>query len=257
MEIKTKPVEYKDGDTTCIGYMAWDESYADPKPCVLVSHAWGGRDQFAEDKAIQMAAMGYVGFALDNYGGGALPETVEEKTAMMSPLKEDRAALLKRLKAGMKAAANLPEVDETHMAMMGFCFGGLCTLDLARSGADLKAVISFHGLLDAPDLPKKKIKSKVLVCHGWDDPMAPPEHVTELGQELAEAKCDWQLHAYGGTKHAFMVPEAGDGKGPAELKAALAYNADAERRAWNSTLELLDEVFGNHGVDQAYVIEDA
>ena len=159
MKIRTRQVEYKDGKTSCIGYLAWNETFADPKPCVLVNHAWGGQDGFAQGKAVQMAALGYVGFALDNYGDGALPETVDEKVAHMAPLKDNRKALLKRLKAGMKAAANLPEVDETHMAMMGFCFGGLCTLDLARSGADLKAAISFHGLLDAPNLPKKKIKA--------------------------------------------------------------------------------------------------
>lgn len=243
MNIKTKPVEYMDGKQKCIGYLAWDESYADPKPCVLVNHAWGGRDGFAEDKAIQMAALGYVGFALDNYGDLALPESVDDKMALMGPLKEDRKALLKRLKAGMKAAADLPEVDETNMAAMGFCFGGLCTLDMARSGADLKAAISFHGLLDAPNLPKKKIKARVLVAHGWDDPMAPPEHVTAIGEELTKAKCDWQLHAYGGTTHAFMVPDADSGDG------TLKFNPEAEKRAWSSTLELLDQVFGHHGID--------
>jgi len=243
MNIVTKPVEYMDGKQKCIGYFAYDETVASARPCVLVSHAWGGRDEFAEDKAIQMAAMGYVGFALDNYGDGALPETVEEKQGMMMPLKNDRKALLKRLKAGMKAAAALDEVDPDAMAMMGFCFGGLCTLDMARSGANLKAAISFHGLLDAPDLPKKKIKSKVLVCHGWDDPMAPPEHVSALGEELTKAKCDWQIQAYGQTTHAFMVPGADSGDG------TLKHNADSERRAWNSTLELLEEVFAMHGVN--------
>jgi len=139
MNIKTRPVEYKDGKTTCMGYLAWDDNRADPLPCVLVNHAWGGLDGFAMDKAVQMAALGYVGFALDNYGDGAQPETMEEKAAMMNPLKEDRAALLKRLKAGYKAAAKLDEVDETHMAAIGYCFGGLCTLDMARAGLDLQA----------------------------------------------------------------------------------------------------------------------
>jgi len=100
MNITTRPVEYKDGKTNCVGYLAWDETYADPKPCVLINHAWGGLDGFAQDKAIQMAALGYVGFCLDNYGEGALPETTEEKMALMGPLKDDRVALLKRLKAG-------------------------------------------------------------------------------------------------------------------------------------------------------------
>lgn len=246
MNIKTKPVEYKDGDKTCVGYLAWDETFADPKPCVIVNHAWGGRDGFAEDKAIQMAALGYVGFALDNYGDGQLPETMEEKAALMGPLKSDRDALLKRLKAGFKAAKSLPEVDEKAIAAMGFCFGGLCTLDMARAGLDLKAAISFHGLLDAPEGAKpKKIKGKVLVAHGWDDPMAPPAHVTALGEEMAASKCDWQLHAYGQTSHAFMVPGAND------KKNGLVHNPDSERRAWASALDLLGEVFSMHGVDEA------
>ncbi len=243
MNIVTKPVEYMDGKQKCIGYMAWDESFVDPKPCVLISHAWGGLDGFAQDKAIEMAAQGWVGFALDNYGDGALPETTEDKQAMMMPLKEDRKALLKRLKAGMKAAASRPEIDEKAMAVMGFCFGGLCALDLARSGADLMAAISFHGLLDAPDLPKRKIKSKVLIAHGWDDPMAPPAHVTALGEELTKAKCDWQLHAYGQTTHAFMVPGADSGDG------VLKHNPDSARRAWVATIDLLNEGFAHHGVD--------
>ena len=192
-----------------------------------------------------MAALGYVGFCLDNYGGGALPESVEDKQGLMMPLKEDRKLLLERLKAGYKAAARLDEIDETHMAAMGFCFGGLCTLDMARASMNLKAAISYHGLLDAPDLPKKKIKAKVLIAHGWDDPMAPPAHVTAIGEEMAAAGCDWQLHAYGQTTHAFMVPEADSGDG------VLKFNPDSERRAWTATLELLNDVFGMHGVETA------
>ncbi len=237
MQITTKPVEYFDGKTKCIGYMAWDETYVDPKPCVLISHAWAGRDDFAENKAIQMAAQGYIGFALDVYGEGRTGSGPEENEALMMPFINDRKMLLKRLKAGYKAAAALEQVDENKIAMMGFCFGGLCTLDLARSGADLKAAISFHGLFNPNGLPPKKIKAKVLALHGWDDPMVPPEMVTALGAELTRAGCDWQIHAFGGTKHAFMVPEANDPKNGIE------YNATAERRAWQMTLDLLAEVF--------------
>jgi len=246
MNLKTRPVEYKDGKTTCVGYLAWDESRADPLPCVLVNHAWGGLDGFAQDQAVRMAALGYVGFALDNYGNGALPETMDEKAAMMTPLKDDRKALLKRLTAGYKAAAALDEVDETHMAAMGFCFGGLCTLDMARAGLDLHAAISYHGLLNAPEaMPKKKIKASVLVCHGWDDPMATPEQVKIFGQEMAERNCDWQLHAYGNVVHGFMNPKA-DNK-----KMGIVYNELAAQRATNASLDLLAEKFSMHGVDQA------
>jgi len=242
MAITTKPFEYKDGKQNCVGFMAWDETFADPKPCVLVNHAWGGRDSFAEEKAIQMAALGYVGFAMDNYGDGALPESVDDKMALMNPLKDNRKSLLKRLKAGYEAAAKMYEVDEQHMAAIGYCFGGLCTLDMVRGGLDLKAAVSFHGLLDAPDYKSKKTQAKVLVAHGWDDPMAQPFTVTALGNELTEMGCDWQIHAYGQTTHAFTVPGTDTGDG------VLKYNEDSDRRSWLSTVDLLGEVFGAHGV---------
>lgn len=245
MPISTKSFEYQDGDQTCIGYVAWDESYADPKPAVLINHAWGGLDDFAKDKAVQMAALGYIGVALDNYGDGVTPETIDDKSAKMGPLKEDRAKLLKRLTAGYEAAAALDMVDETMMAVMGFCFGGLCTLDMARAGLDLKAAISFHGLLDPPGLKKAEIKADVLVCHGWEDPMAPPETVVALGAELASADCDWTLMAFGNTKHAFMVPEADNDE------LGLKYNKYAETQAWMATQDLLSKHFALHGTDQA------
>lgn len=245
MTIKTKPVEYMHGKTKCVGYMAWDDTYADPKPCVIINHAWGGLDGFVQDKAITMAANGYIGFCLDNYGEGATPETVEERSATMGAFMEDRKLLQERLKAGYKAACAQDEVDPSHIAAMGFCFGGLSTLDMARAGMDLKAAISFHGLLGGTGLPAKKIKAKVLIAHGWDDPMAPPTDVMAVCEEMVKSGCDWRLHAHGLTTHAFMNPAADDPKN------GLQYNPDTERRAWNATLELLDEVFGHHGVKAA------
>ncbi len=241
MNITTKPVEYFYGKQKCIGYVAWDESVASARPCVLVGHAWGGLDDFAQQQAVQMAALGYVGFVPDLYGDGATPDTVDDKMALMGPLKEDRKALLARINAGVKAACAMDEVDADNLAMIGFCFGGLATLDLARSGADLKAAISFHGLLDAPDLPKKKIKAKVLAAHGWDDPMAKPDSVMALAKELTEAGCDWQILALGGTSHAFSVP------GAANKELGLMYNEISASRSWNNAFALLDEVFALHG----------
>ena len=244
MGITTKPVEYFDGKQKCIGYLAWDESYNDPKPGVIINHAWGGLDGFAEDKAIQMAALGYVGFALDNYGDGILPASDEAKAAKMSTLTDDRKILQKRLKAGFKAAAELPMIDENYMAAVGYCFGGLCTLDMVRSGLNLKAAISFHGLLGAANYATKKSKAKVLIAHGWDDPMATPDDLVAVGHELTKAGCDWQAHAYGQTTHAFTNPGAPGNE-------TLAYNADADRRSWQNTMDLLEEVFGLHGTQAA------
>ncbi len=242
MNITTKPFEYKDGKTTCVGYLAWDESFVDPKPCVLVGHAWGGCDGFAQSKAVQMAAQGYVGFAIDVYGDGQTGSGPEQNEALMMPFINDRKMLLKRLRAAVKAAKALEQVDENAIAVMGYCFGGLCAVDLARSGDDLKAAISFHGLFNPNGLPAKKIKASVLALHGWDDPMVAPNMVTALGEELTAAKCDWQVHAYGGTSHAFMVPDANDPKN------GIQYNQTAEKRAWAAALDLLAEKFGAHGV---------
>ena len=245
MTIKTKPVEYMHGKTKCIGYMAWDDSYADPKPCVLINHAWGGLDGFVQDKAIAMAANGFIGFCLDNYGEGVVHETEEDCSAAMGVFMEDRKLLQDRLKAGFKAACAQNEVDQTHVAAMGYCFGGLSTLDMARAGLDLKAAVSFHGLLGGSGLPAKKIKAKVLIAHGWDDPMAPPSDAVAICEEMAKSGCDWRLQAYGLTAHAFTNPAA-DGS-----KEGMQYNPDSERRSWNAALELLDEVFGQHGIKAA------
>ncbi len=243
MNIRIKPFEYKDGKTTCIGQVAWDESKVDPKPGIIINHAWGGLDDFAQDKAIQMAALGYVGVCLDNYGDGQQPDSVDDKMALMGPLKEDRKLLLKRLKAGYKAAAALDMVDEKAMAAMGFCFGGLCTLDMARAGLDLKAAVSYHGLLDQPELPKKKIKADVLVCHGWDDPMSDHAAVMAVSEELSASGCDWTLMSFGNTKHAFMVPEADNDE------LGLKYNEYAATQSWAATMDLLAKHFAMHGVD--------
>lgn len=245
MNISTKTFDYQDGKTRCIGYVAWDETVVSARPAVLINHAWSGRDDFAEGVAVQMAASGYVGVVLDNYGDGARPETVDEKMALMGPLKDNRKVLLKRLKAGYSAASQLDMVAEDAMAAIGFCFGGLCTLDMARAGLDLKAAISCHGLLDAPDMKSKKIKGDVLACHGWDDPMVPPEQVTAFGEEMVASGCDWTLMAFGNTKHAFMVPEADN----ADL--GLQYNKSAADQSWAATFDLLRKHFELYGTDAA------
>lgn len=241
MNISTKTFDYQDGDTPCVGYLAWDENVLSARPTVLINHAWSGRDDFAEGVAVQMAANGYVGIALDNYGAGARPETIDEKMALMGPLKEDRKALLSRLTAGYKAAAALPMVDEGAMAAIGFCFGGLCTLDMARAGLALKAAISYHGLLDAPEMTAKKITTDILACHGWNDPMVPAEHVVAFGEEMVAAGCDWTLMAFGNTQHAFMVPDANN------ADMGLVYNKSAADQSWAATFDLLRKHFALHG----------
>ncbi len=234
--IQTREIDYRDETTTCKGFLAFDESHAEPRPAVLVSHMAGGREEFVENKARQLAELGYVGFALDMYGERGRGAPLEEGRALMQPLLEDRALLARRIQAALSAVRGLQQVEPNRVAAVGYCFGGLCVLDLARSGADIRGVASMHGLLKTHGLPKPRISAKVLALHRHDDPLAPPEDVRRFEEEMTQAGADWQLHIYGGTQHAFTNPKA------ANPAAGLVYNPVAERRAWTTLVAFLAEV---------------
>jgi dienelactone hydrolase len=236
MSLKEQLVPYSDGDTKCEGFLCYDPTRAGPLPAVMISHDWSGRGEFVARKARRLAWHGYAAFCLDMYGGGKCGKSVEENQALMAPLASNRAALAQRINAALTAVRGLPQVDAKRIAAMGFCFGGLCVLDLARSGADVRGVASFHGLLKPNGLASKAIKAKVLAMHGYDDPMAPPEDVLALAKELTAAGADWQLHAYGKTVHAFTNPDANN------PSFGTVYNADADRRSWHSLINFLEEV---------------
>lgn len=238
MAIISNTVTYLDGDTVLEGFFAYDDSIDGQRPTVMINHAWLGRNDFIDDKAIKLAELGYFAFAVDMYGQGILGTSKEEGAQLMQPFMDDRSLVLHRMKASLSTLKLMPWVDESKIAAIGFCFGGLCVLDLARSGEDIKAVISFHGLLFAPESGKtNKIKSKILVLHGHDDPMNPIEQVNTLQQELSQADADWQLHSYGNTLHAFTNPTAND------PEFGTVYHPDADKRSWVSMRNFLDEVF--------------
>jgi dienelactone hydrolase len=237
MSIQTRTIDYVHNGTLLEGVLAFDDAQAGPRPAVLVSHAWAGRDAFAVGKARALAELGYAGFALDMYGKGVLGSGPEENAKLMGPFIEDRALLQSRQQAALETVRLQPEVDAGRVAAIGFCFGGLCVLDLARSGADLRGVVSFHGLFTPPgNIAGRRILAKVLALHGYDDPMAKPEQMLALADELTQAGADWQIHAYGGTVHAFTNPQANDpGFGT-------VYKAEADRRSWQSMGNFLAEV---------------
>ena len=238
MTIQTRTVDYIHQGLALEGYLAWDDSHSGPRPCVVISHAFRGREEFECQRAEDVAGLGYVGFALDLYGKGVLAETTEQASAMMAPFLEDRPLLQDRLLASVAVAGEQPEVDADKLAAMGYCFGGLCVLDLARINAPLAGVISFHGLLvPAGNTGDAQITPRVLVEHGWDDPMVPPEQVVAFAQEMTAAGADWQLHGHGGTVHAFTNPKAND------PDFGTVYNADAHRRSWQSLENFLAELF--------------
>tara|TARA_R110002110_G_scaffold406421_1_gene626258 strand:- start:60172 stop:60891 length:720 start_codon:yes stop_codon:yes gene_type:complete len=237
MTIQTRLIEYTHGDTVLEGMLAWDDSDDAPRPAVLVSHAWGGRSDFEDNKAIKLAELGYVGFALDMYGKGVSGSNVEENTALMTPFMEDRELLQARMGEAVAVLQQQSEVDTSRIAAIGFCFGGLCVLDLARTSNAVRGVVSFHGLFNAPgNTAGQQITASVLCLHGYDDPMAQPQSVLDLAKELSAAGADWQLHAYGNTVHAFTNPGATD------KSSGTFYDARADLRSWAAMRNFLDEV---------------
>ena len=236
--IKERLIEYEHDGTVLEGFLAYDSATDKPRPGVLISHAWAGRGEFECQKARDLAELGYAGFALDLYGKGVLGSGPEENSRLMTPFLQDRALLQSRLKLSHEIMQAQPEVNPKKTAAIGFCFGGLCVLDLARIGTNIKGVISFHGLFNPPaNIKSKKIKAKVLVLHGNDDPMVPVEMVTAFEQELTRAGADWQVHVYGNTRHAFTNPQAND------PDFGTVYSANADRRSWQSMRNFLEEIF--------------
>lgn len=240
MSIKTEKIEYQHDGKTLEGHLAFNDSNDGPRPGVLVSHAWAGRSDFECKNAERLAEEGYVGFALDLYGKGVLGSGPEENRALMHPLLEDRGKLRDRLLTALQTLAAHEQVDQNRIGIMGYCFGGLCALDMARANHPIKAAISLHGLLAAPEgIETTTVKSQVLVLHGWDDPMVPPEQVLAFSDEFTKAGADWQLHSYGGTMHAFTNPAANDpGFGT-------VYSSIADKRSWKASMDFLAEVFGD------------
>lgn len=234
----TKHIDYQDGETQLEGYLAYNETNTS-KPAVLIAHDWSGRREFACKAAERLAAMGYVGFALDMYGKGIFGRDgdTEGNAALMHPFASDRALLRQRINAALHAVRKLPQVDAAKVAAMGYCFGGMCVLELARSGAEVKGVISIHGIFAPGNVANQKMNAKVLCLHGHDDPMVPPEQVLAFEKEMTEAGVDWQVHVYGGTMHAFTNPVANN------PVFGTVYNEVAAKRAYQSISNFLAEIF--------------
>lgn len=239
-EIQTATVEYRDGDAVLEGFLAWDDQAKTPSPGVLVVHEWWGLNDFVREKTRQLAQMGFVAFAADIYGQGNRAATSAEAAQLAGPFRTDRALLRRRAQAGLDRLRSEQRVDASKLAAIGFCFGGTTVLELARGGADLGVVVSFHGGLSTPTPAKPgEIRATVLVLHGADDPNVPPAEVAAFEQEMRTAKVDWQLNAYGGAVHAFTNPAAGD-----DPSRGAAYNAVAARRAWAAMQLVFTETVG-------------
>lgn len=238
MAIQETYLDYDCNGATHEAYIARDDKHSGPRPGVMVGHAWGGRSEFEEGKARWLAERGYVGVAIDMYGKGVRGSSTEENAALMTPLVENRSELQARMTAALTMMQALESVDAARCAAMGYCFGGLCALDLARMGTRIAGVISIHGLfMPAGNTDGASIQAKVLCLHGYDDPMADPASMLALASELSAAGADWQVHAYGGTQHAFTNPLAND---PA---MGTVYSPRADARATVAIGNFLGELF--------------
>src|SRR5882757_4031168 len=235
----TRDLDYPSDDVTLRGYLAWTDGATGPQPGVLVFHEGLGLGEFAMERARRLAGLGYVALAADMFGDRRQASNLQEVATLVGGLRAEPEKIRARGRAALATLADLPEVDTSRLAAIGFCFGGSVVLELAREGADLRAVVSFHGVLSTK-MPAQSgaVRASVLVLTGAEDPLAPPDQVAAFENEMREGGVrDWQVISYGNTLHGFTNPAA-DGS---IMRAAL-YNEQADRRSWASMRSLFDEV---------------
>ncbi len=237
--VQTREVEYRQGDTVLKGFIAWNDAAAGKRPGVLVVHEWWGLNEHARNQARRLAEAGYVGFALDMYGNGKVTTHPKDAQAFVAEATKDPAVLAARFNAALDALKKDPRVDTARIAAIGYCFGGAVALGMARAGALLAAVVTFHGALSTqtPAQPGK-VKARILVLAGGADPFVPPEQVDAFKKEMQAAGAHFEVVTYAGAKHGFTNPNAAT-----YGMEQLAYNATADRESWAAMLTLFREVF--------------
>jgi dienelactone hydrolase len=237
-EFQSGPVEYKDRDTVLEGYLALPKGAETARPGVLVVPDWMGLKDFDRQVADKLAEMGYVAFAVDMYGKGVRPADGGQAAALATKYKSDRGLMRERMSAALETLRKVKTVDEKHIAAIGYCFGGTAALELARSGAPVAGVVSFHGGLETPTpQDAKNIKGKILALHGADDPFVPPKEVAAFQEEMRTGKVDWQMNFYGDAVHSFTNPAAGT-----DNSKGAAYNEKAAKRSWEAMKIFFKEI---------------
>lgn len=229
-QIRGEVIEYKQGATVLEGYLAYDDSIKGKRPGVLVVHDWLGVGPYVRARAQQLASLGYIAFAPDIYGKDIRPVDNKEAAKVSNELKNDRMLLRLRVNAGLDILRNHPLTDPDKLGAIGYCFGGMTVLELARSGANIAGVVSFHGNLDTP-ADTSSIHTKVLVLHGAEDPVVPPAQVAAFENEMRKANVDWQLNVYSGAAHNFTNPNSP------------AYNRQVDKRSFEAMKAFFKEIF--------------
>jgi dienelactone hydrolase len=238
-KLHTETIEYKEGYTVLEGYLAYDDAIKGKRPGVMVVHEWTGLGPYVKRRANELAELGYIAFAADIYGKGVRPKDHEEAAKVSGIYFNDRKLMRARAKAGLDVLKNHELTDKSRIAAMGYCFGGAAVLELARSGADIVGVVTFHGALATPNPEDaKNIKAKVLVFQGSEDPFVPQEAVLAFQNEMRKAGVDWQMVIFGGAVHSFTVREAGN-----DPSKGMAYNEKADKRSWEMMKLFYKEIF--------------
>lgn len=236
--IVEKPVEYTAGDVICEGWAAYDDANADKRPSVLIVHQWTGVSDNEKMRARMLAELGYNVLVADVYGKGVRPQPPASGQEA-GKYKKDRALLRDRLKAALSVLVKDSHTDTSRVACIGYCFGGTAAIELARSGAILKGVVSFHGGLDSPTpADGKNIKGKVLALHGADDPFVPAKDIAAFEQEMKDAGVDYKLVQYPGAVHAFTQKAAGN-----DNSKGAAYNEAADKASWDEMKTFFAKLF--------------
>jgi dienelactone hydrolase len=239
-KVVTRAVTYKDAGTELKGFFAWDDAKTGKRPGILLVHEWWGLNDYAKMRAKKLAALGYVAFALDMYGEGKVTEHPQEAGQWAGMIRKNQKAWQQRALAGLKILKGNKLVDTSKLAAIGYCFGGATALELAYSGADLKAVVTFHGALPTPtEEQAKQIKARIVICHGASDKFIGDEAISKLQAALTNAHVDWEMISYAGAVHSFSVPGADKRKIP-----GIAYNKKADERSWRQMKLVFGDVFG-------------
>ena len=238
--IKTQTIDYEQGGTKLKGFLAWDDSIQGKRPGVIVCPEWWGLNDYAKYRAQKLAELGYVALAVDLFGDGKTTEDPKEAGTWAGALKGNRTLLRERVNAGLEQLKKNENVDPQKTAAIGYCFGGTTAIELGRSGADVKAIVTFHAGLDSPNpADGKNIKARLLVCHGGNDGFTSEKDLDAFENEMRENHVDWQLNIYGGAVHSFTNPNADKYGIP-----GIAYNAEADRRSWRAMQSLFNDAFG-------------
>jgi dienelactone hydrolase len=236
--IQTKTIEYQQGDATLEGVLVWDDATAGKRPGVLIVHQWLGLTDYEIGRAKQLAGLGYVAFCADIYGKGIRPKDTGEAGKLAGKYKGDRQLLRARVNAALDVLKQSEFADTKNIAAIGYCFGGTTVIELARSGAELNGVVSFHGGLDSPTPDDaKNIKCKVLALAGADDPFQKAEDLDAFEKEMRDNKVDWSITFYGGAVHSFTQPN------PGFVNPGAHYNEKADKRSWQAMKDFFGEIF--------------